>query len=168
MSFLHRTAHSLKTGMSVDLSLTFLWRASPLSLRVLSHSVMPDSVRPHGLQPSRLLCLCNFSGKNTGVGWHFFLCVSPALQGISLPAEPLGKPFTACGINKYINDCYITNCEASLAAQTVKYLPAMLETRVQCLGQEDPLKGMPAHSVFLPGEFHGQKSWTSSLVHGVA
>ena len=43
----------------------------------------------------------------------------------------------------------------------------MLETRVQCLGQEDPLKGLPAHSVFLPGEFHGQKSWTSSLVHGV-
>ena len=72
--------------------------------------------------------------------------MSPALQVTSLPAEPLEKPFTACGMNKCINhDCYITNSEASLVAQTVKYLPAMLETRVQCLGQEDPLKGMPAH-----------------------
>ena len=29
---------------------------------------------------------------------------------------------------------------ASLVAQTVKYLPGMLETRVPSLGQEDPLE----------------------------
>ena len=43
----------------------------------------------------------------------------------------------------------------------VKNLPAIQETWVQSLGQEDPLeKGMANHStpVFLPGEFHGQKS----------
>ena len=41
----------------------------------------------------------------------------------------------------------------------VKNLPAMQETRVQSLGQEDPLeKGMAATSVFLEGEFHGQRS----------
>ena len=35
----------------------------------------------------------------------------------------------------------------SLVAQTVKYLPAMRETRVQSLGWEDPLeKVMAAHS----------------------
>ena len=28
---------------------------------------------PHGPYPSRLLCLWDFSGKNTGVGWHFRL-----------------------------------------------------------------------------------------------
>ena len=34
-----------------------------------------------------------------------------------------------------------------LVAQTVKNLPAMQETRVQSLGQEDPLeKGMATHS----------------------
>jgi len=34
--------------------------------------------------------------------------------------------------------------------QTVKNLPAMLETRVQSLGQEDPLeKGMATHSSIL-------------------
>ena len=37
---------------------------------------------------------------------------------------------------------------ASLVAQTVKNVPAMQETRVQSLGQEDPLeKGMAIHSI---------------------
>ena len=36
---------------------------------------------------------------------------------------------------------------ASLVAQTVKHLPAMWETQVQSLGQEDPLeKEMEIHS----------------------
>ena len=44
-------------------------------------------------------------------------------------------------------------------AQTVKRLPAMQETRVWSLGQEDPLeKGMATHSSILAGEFHGQRS----------
>ena len=39
---------------------------------------------------------------------------------------------------------------ASLVAQTVKDLPAMQETWVQSLGQEDPLeKGMATHSIIL-------------------
>ena len=39
---------------------------------------------------------------------------------------------------------------ASLVAQTVKNLPAMLETQVRSLGQEDaPEKGMAAHSSIL-------------------
>ena len=41
----------------------------------------------------------------------------------------------------------------------VKNPPAMQETRVQSLGWEDPLeKGMATIPVFLPGEFHGQRS----------
>ena len=39
---------------------------------------------------------------------------------------------------------------ASLVAQLVKNLPAMLETWVQSLGWEDPLeKGMATHSIIL-------------------
>ena len=45
---------------------------------VLSCSVASDSVRPHGLQPARLLCPWGFPGKNTGVGCHALL------QGIFL------------------------------------------------------------------------------------
>ena len=31
------------------------------------------TLQPHGLQPTRLLCLWNFPGKNTGMGCHFLL-----------------------------------------------------------------------------------------------
>ena len=45
---------------------------------------MSDPQRPHGLQPSRLLCPWDFPGKSTGVGCH---CL---LQELSYgPAIPL-------------------------------------------------------------------------------
>ena len=44
----------------------------------VSHSVMSNSLWPHGLQPTRLLCSWNSPAKNTGVGCHFLL------QGIFL------------------------------------------------------------------------------------
>ena len=41
-------------------------------------------------------------------------------------------------------------------AQMVKKLPAMQETQVQSLDQEDTLEmGMATHSSILAGEFHG-------------
>ena len=44
-------------------------------------------------------------------------------------------------------------------AQPVKNLPAVWETQVRSLDQEDPLEeGMAAHSSILPGESHGQRS----------
>ena len=36
-------------------------------------SVVSDSVRPHGLQPTRLLHPWDSPGKNSGVGCHFLL-----------------------------------------------------------------------------------------------
>ena len=49
-----------------------------LSCCCVNHSVMSDSLRPHGLQPTRLLRPWDFSGKDTGVGCHVLL------QGIFL------------------------------------------------------------------------------------
>ena len=44
-------------------------------------------------------------------------------------------------------------------AQTVKCLPTMRETRVQSLGQEDPLeKEVATHSSILAWKAHGQRS----------
>ena len=44
----------------------------------------------------------------------------------------------------------------------VKKLPAMWETWVRSLGQEDPLeKGWQLTPVFLPGEFHGWRDLQS-------
>ena len=62
-------------------------------------------LRPHGLQPTRLLCPWDSPGKNTGVGCHALLqgisqtwglnsCLpaSPPLQADALPTESPGKP----------------------------------------------------------------------------
>ena len=49
-----------------------------------------------------------------------------------------------------------------MAAQKVKNPPAMQETWIRSLNQEDPLeKGMVTHPVLLPSEFHGQRSLAS-------
>ena len=47
-------------------------------------SVMSNSLRPHGLQPARLLCPWNFPGKHTGVGCHFPLRGIFPTQGLNL------------------------------------------------------------------------------------
>ena len=48
---------------------------------------------------------------------------------------------------------------ASLIAKSIKTLPALQETGVRFLGQEDPLeKEMQPTPVFLPGKSHGQRS----------
>ena len=69
---------------------------------VLSCSVVPDSFRPHGLQPTRLLCPWGFSRPKYWNGYPFpspgdlpnpgIKPRSPTLQVDSLPAELPGKP----------------------------------------------------------------------------
>ena len=51
-------------------------------------SVVSDFLRPHGLQPARLLCPWDSPGKNPGVGCHVLL------QGI-FPTQGLSLGFTA-------------------------------------------------------------------------
>ena len=63
--------------------------------------VMPNSLWPHGLLPTRLLHPWDFPGKNTGVGCHFLLQEIFPTQGLNLglwqckqtllPFEPPGK-----------------------------------------------------------------------------
>ena len=56
---------------------------------------MSDSVRPHGGQPTRLLCPWDSPGKNTGVGCHFLLqCIkvkseSEVVQSCMTPSNPM-------------------------------------------------------------------------------
>ena len=55
----------------------------------------------------------------------------------------------------------------TLVAQTVRNRPAMQETWVQSLGLEDPLeKKMATPPLFLPREFHGQKSLAACSLWG--
>ena len=67
---------------------------------VLSRSVVSDSLRLHGLQPTKLLCPWDSPGKDAGVGCHALLQemfltqgsnpfpVAPALQADSLLLNP--------------------------------------------------------------------------------
>ena len=74
------------------------WKMSESVLVV----VVAESLQPHGLDPARLLCPWEFSGKNTGVGCHFFLQgIFPDLglnlsllhwQVDPLPWSPQGSP----------------------------------------------------------------------------
>ena len=66
----------------------------------VSHSVVPDSLQPHGLLLTRLPCPWDSPGKNTGMICHALLQGdlsdpgisprSPALQEDSLLSEPPG------------------------------------------------------------------------------
>ena len=52
------------------------------SQRVRQHR--SDLIGKHGLWPDRLLCLCDFPDKNTGVGCHFLLQGIFLTQGLNL------------------------------------------------------------------------------------
>ena len=49
---------------------------------MLSHSVMSESLQLHGPQSTRLLCLWDSPGKNTGVGCDFLLQGIFSTQGL--------------------------------------------------------------------------------------
>ena len=56
----------------------------------------------------------------------------------------------------------------SLVAQSVTNLPALLETRVQSLGWEDPLeKAMATHSSILAWRILLDRATWQAIVHGV-
>ena len=82
----------------------------------------------------------------------------PPEQAVSHRSSSMATGMHA--FNKYFLQTYCVPCAiivredvavgASLVAQTVKNLPAMRETRVRSLGQEDPLeKGTATHTSIL-------------------
>ena len=56
-----------------------------LQLLLFSHSVISNSLQLHGLQPARLLCPWDFSGKNARVGCPTLLHGIFPTQGLNLP-----------------------------------------------------------------------------------
>ena len=55
---------------------------------------MYSSLRPHELQPARLLCPWDFPGKNIGVGYHFLLQGTFPTQGQNSSLASAGGFFT--------------------------------------------------------------------------
>ena len=103
---------------------------------VLSHSVMPDSLQPCGLQPARLLCPWGFSMQEY---WSGLPCPppgdlpnpgvesrSPTLQADSLPSEPSEKPKNMGGGSLSLLQGIFLTQELKRSASKVDFLPAEL------------------------------------------
>ena len=56
--------------------------------------VVSDSMRPHGLLLTKLLCPWSSPGKNTGVGYHVLLQGIFPTQGLNLGSYIAGRFFT--------------------------------------------------------------------------
>ena len=83
-----------------------------------SHSVVSDSSRFHGLQPTRLLCPWDFPGMNTGVGCH-------CLLHIRAPRPDYLRLITWDSICVNCNGSFSINCEPkSLASIPLDSPPA--------------------------------------------
>ena len=61
----------------------------------VSCSGVPDSLQPHGPQPTRLLCPWDFPGKNTGMGCHSFS------RGSSWPRDGI---WISCTAGRFFTD----------------------------------------------------------------
>ena len=74
-------------------SRTRLKRLSSSSAHIMcvSCSVVSDSSRPHGLQPTRLLCPWDFPGKSTGVGCHCLLLILWSQWEVKSPGSCVGS-----------------------------------------------------------------------------
>ena len=83
---------------------------------------MSNSVWPHGLQPTRLLCPRDSPGKNTGVGCHFLLqCIKvetesevaqscPTLRPHGLQPTRLFHPRDSPGKNTGVGCHFLLQC----------------------------------------------------------
>ena len=70
-------------------------------------SIMLDSLWPHELSPTRLLCLWVSAGKNTGVVCHALLQGIFPTQGSNLHFCTTGRFFTAEPLGKPLYEAYI-------------------------------------------------------------
>ena len=92
------------------------------------HLVLSDSLQPHGLWPTRLLCPCDSPGKNTGVGSHSLLQGIFQTQGSNLHCRQVlyclshqrspARHRSDCKIYKYIsinpNQIHLTGAQKCL------------------------------------------------------
>ena len=110
---------------------------------VLSCSVVPDSFRPHGLQPTRLLCPLGFSRAEYWNGYLFpspgdlpnpgIIPRSPALQVDSLPAKLPGKPTIPLDASPIIQFYLLWPLHVSIILQCVYSDLACLPSSQICL-----------------------------------
>ena len=123
-------------------------------------SFMSDSLQPHGLQPTGLLCPWGFSRQEY---WSRLSFPTPVIQDTGRASQcssadkesacSAGDPSSIPGSARYTREGIgypFQYSRASLVAQMVKNPPAVRETWVQSLDWEDPLEeDMATHSSVL-------------------
>ena len=132
------------TGAPRSLHPTPVFFSTPLC--GLSHSVVSESLRPHGLEPSRFLCPWNFPGKNTGMGCHFLLqgslpnwgteptsLESPAFAGDSLPLHHIGSPSAPIHSTYFSGESRIAMPGTSPLLKSFSWLFSSLKDRIETL-----------------------------------
>ena len=83
-----RPRRNLHKGCLTLGQVSVLIPSTPQESEIVSYSVMSKSLRPHGLQPTRLLCPWDPPGTNTGVGCHALL------QGIFPGSQQVGHDWS--------------------------------------------------------------------------
>jgi len=78
----------------------------------VSHTVLSDSFRAHGLQPTRLLCPWNSPGKHTGLGSHLLLQGIFLTQGLNLGLQQYRQflyylSHQGSSVNEYVNFYFV-------------------------------------------------------------
>ena len=96
------------------------------------HSVVSDSLQPHELQPARLHCSWNSSGKNTGVGSHFLLQGICLTQRLNLGLPPCRQVFYHLSYQGSPAGCLL----GAAAAKLLQSCPTL----------SDPIDGSPPGS----------------------
>ena len=98
---------------------------------MLSRSVLSHSLRPHGLQPGRLLCPWEFPGKSTGVGCHFLLQGSPwpRDQTVSLRWQVDSLPLRHAAATAKSLQSYLTLCDPIDGSPPDSAVPGILQAR---------------------------------------
>ena len=115
-------------------------------------SVVSDSVRPHGQQPTRLLRPWDSPGKNTGVGCHFLLqCMKVESESeVTQSCLTLSYPIDCCLPGSSIHGIFRATV---LEWGAIAFSPedsATAKSRQSCLTLCDPIDSSPPGST-VPG-----------------
>ena len=137
---------------------------------------MPDSLWPHGLQPTRLLCPWDFSRQGYWSGLPFpspgdlpnpgIEPRSPALQADSLPTELQGKPISSVQSLSHVRlfaTPWIATRQASLSNANCQSLPKPMS--IESVMPSNHL--ILCHPLLLPSIFHQGLFKAVSSLHQV-
>ena len=103
------------------------WSGLPIPSPVheSEREVVSDSLQPHGLQPTRLLCPWDFPGKSTGLGCNCLLQETPW----EVPKTWISLTSTESFVLSLLHKCFVCQCSL-LAIISCVNLPPRLPTPV--------------------------------------